>query len=170
MNKKISLIVQLVVIGCLTYFLHELAHLLAHLSLSHTVDFKINRMDLISPEKISEAWKQGWVSGSGAFFTFFQGIIAYKLLKKTSSLFWFNILLSAFVLRFAAALLGLIKSSDEIKTSIAMGLPSYFWTSIVLGGLFFLLVKAKKQLNIPVKIVLGNFLILLGITYLFSLI
>ena len=170
MNKNLSLSLQLILIGCLTYFIHELVHLLAHLSLGHTVDFKINRMDLIQPEKIMDNWKQAWVSGSGAFFTFFQGIVAYLLLRKSSSRFWFNVLLSAFVLRFAAALLGLIKSSDEIKTSIAMGLPSSFWTIIVLFGLLYLIIRAKQNLALQPRIVLTHFSLLLMMTYLFSLI
>lgn len=170
MKKNLSLLLQLGLFGCLSYFLHELAHLFAHYSLGHTVDFKINHMTLITPKVISAPWQQAWVSGSGALFSFAQGGIAFYMLKKHASLLWFNVLLAAFSLRFAAALLGLVKSSDEIKTSIAMGLPSYFWTIVVLGGLFLMLNSGRKVVGIPTKQVLGHFLFLLLVTYLFSLI
>lgn len=170
MNKNLSLSLQLILIGCLTFFIHELVHFLAHLSLGHTVNFNINHIDLIQPKKIMDNWKQAWVSGSGAFFTFFQGFVAFLMLKKKSSRFWFNVLLSAFVLRLAAALLAIIKSSDEIKTSIAMGLPSYFWTSIVLLGLLYLIFKAKNKIGLKPRIILIHFTLLVIVTYLFSLI
>jgi len=92
------------------------------------------------------------------------------MLKKHASLLWFNVLLAAFSLRFAVDLLGLVQSSDEIKTSIAMGLPSYFWTIVVLGRLFLMLNSGRKVVGIPTKQVLGHFLFLLLVTYLFSLI
>jgi len=102
MNKNLSLSLQLILIGCLTFFIHELVHFLAHLSLG--------------------------------------------------------------------ALLGIIKSSDEIKTSIAMGLPFYFWTSIVLLGLLYLIFKAKNKIGLKPRIILIHFTLLVIVTYLFSLI
>ena len=170
MKKNLSLLLQLGLFGCLSYFLHELAHLFAHYSLGHTVDFKINHMTLITPKVISAPWQQAWVSGSAALFSFAQGGIAFYMLKKYASLLWFNVLLAAFSLRFAAALLGLVNSSDEIKTSIAMDLPSYFWTIVVLGGLLLMLYSGRKVVGITTKQVLGHFLFLLLVTYLFSLI
>ena len=127
-------------------------------------------MTLIIPETINTPWQQAWVSGSGALFSFAQGGIAFYLLKKRVSIVWFNVLLSAFSLRFATALLGLVKSSDEIKTSIAMGLPSYFWTIVMLGGLILMLNSGRKVVGITLKQVLGHFMFLLLVTYLFSLI
>ena len=170
MKINLSLLLQLSIFGCLSYFLHELAHLFAHYSLGHQVDFKINHMTLIIPETINTPWQQAWVSGSGALFSFAQGGIAFYLLKKRVSIVWFNVLLSAFSLRFATALLGLVKSSDEIKTSIAMGLPSYFWTIVMLGGLILMLNSGRKVVGITLKQVLGHFMFLLLVTYLFSLI
>ena len=170
MKKTYAFLLQISLLGCLSYFMHELAHLFAHFSLGHQVDFKINHMTLITPKVISTPWHQAWVSGSGALFSFAQGGIAFYMLKKYASILWFNVLLAAFSLRFAAALLGLVKSSDEIKTSIAMGLPSYFWTIVVLGGLFLMLKSGRKVLGISTKQVLGHFLFLLLVTYLFSLI
>lgn len=87
MNKNLSLSLQLILIGCLTFFIHELVHFLAHLSLGHTVNFNINHIDLIQPKKIMDNWKQAWVSGSGAFFTFFQGFVAFLMLKKNHLVF-----------------------------------------------------------------------------------
>ncbi|MGB2171621.1 MAG: hypothetical protein ACPH63_06975 [Flavobacteriaceae bacterium] len=168
-KSKIAHLIQLIVIGCLTYFIHELAHYYAHLSLGHTVDFKINRMDLIDPTKISSGWKQGWVAGSGVLITFLQGSVAYVLLIKRPLMLWFNILLSSFTLRFAAALLGLVKSSDEIKTSIALGLPPYGLTIVLLGLLMYFVLRAQKQMGIKTTTVFIHFILLFGTTYLFSL-
>ena len=170
MKKGLLLTFQLTIIGCSTYFVHELVHLFAHLSLGHTVDFKINHIDLLLPKTILIPWQQAWVSGSGALFTFLQGIIAYQLLKKSSSMLWFNVLLSAFSLRFAAMILGFTASSDEIKASIALGLPAFFLTVGVMIGFLFLLYRAKKQQNYSTKTILIHFVVMLGITYLFSLI
>ena len=78
------------------------------------------------------------------------------MLKKYRIIFWWNVLLSAFVLRFAATLLGFVTSSDEIKTSIALGLPSYFLTLVTMTGFLFFIYRAKKQLNHSNKTILSH--------------
>lgn len=81
MKTNTLLFIQLAIISCTTYFVHELAHFFAHLFLGHSVDFKINHMDLIHSKIISDSWKQALVSGSGVGFTFLQAAIAYLMLK-----------------------------------------------------------------------------------------
>lgn len=170
MVKELVPLFQVFFIGCLTYFVHELAHLFIHLGLGHRVAFKMNHIELYQPQQITLPIHRVFVYGSGVFVTFLQGIIGYRLVTRTLNQRGFTLLLAAFTLRFAAAILGLTSNSDEMKTSIAMDLPSYFWTVIVLGGFLFLIYKAMKKSLLNPKSVLGQFLILLLAIYLFSLI
>ena len=170
MPKKLFPFLLVFFIGCLTYFGHELAHLFIHLGLGHRVTFKMNHILIHQPQPIVAPIHRVFVYGSGVLFTFLQGMIGYRVFIKNQSQWGFTLLLAAFTLRFAAAMLGFSTNSDEMKISIAMGLPTYFWTIIVFVGFLILIYKGKKKNGLNLTSVLGQFLILLLAIYLFSLI
>ena len=170
MSKVVFPFVHVFFMGCLTYFVHELAHLFIHLGLGHSVTFKMNHIIVHQPQPIATPIHRVFVYGSGVLFTYLQGIIGYRIFIRTHNTWGFTLLLAAFTLRFAAAILGITSKSDEMKISSAMGLPPYFWTIIVLGSFLFLIHKGMKKNVLSPKSVLGQFLILLLAVHSFSLI
>ena len=98
-----------------------------------------------------------------------KGILGFLLALKKDSFIGFYILLSAAVFRWAAIIQGIFSSSDELKVSLAMGTPPWFWPILIgitfLGMVFY----SSKKLNIPLKTLTMTSLGFLLVTYLYSL-
>ena len=167
-NLRLSHFIFLILLSCLTYFFHECAHWLAYYS--YEIDAQLNVNTIRLPQEIRlTAMQKVIIYGSGVFFTLLQGYIGFLLALKKDSFIGFYILLSAAVFRWAAIIQGIFSSSDELKVSLAMGTPAWFWPILIgitfLGMVFY----SSKKLNIPLKTLTMTSLGFLLVTYLYSL-
>ena len=160
----------LVLISCLTYFLHECAHGLAYFYFEIDFDLKLNTIVLQKDDLFLTQFQKSVIYGSGVGFTFLQGVTGFLLVKKGSSNFGFLLLLSAAVFRWAATLQGIWTGSDEIQMSIAMGLPTTFWPLLVSLSFLILVIYSKRKMAVSNQKLFGVSSLFLLVTYLFSLI
>src|SRR5210317_1913352 len=97
-----TFLLGLIVVACLTYFLHECVHGLAYLYFEIDFDLKLNTIVLQKDDLSLTQFQKSVSYGSGVGFTVLQGVTGLLLVKKGSSNFGFFLLLSAAVFRWAA--------------------------------------------------------------------
>ena len=165
-----TFLLGLIVVACLTYFLHECAHGMAYFYFEIDFDLKLNTIVLQKDDLFLTQFQKGVIYGSGVGFTFLQGVTGFLLVKKGSSNFGFLLLLSAAVFRWAATLQGIWTASDEIQMSIAMGLPTTFWPLLVSLSFLILVIYSKRKMAVSNQKLFGVSSLFLLVTYLFSLI
>ena len=166
----LTFLLDLIVVACLTYFLHECAHGLAYFYFEIDFDLKLNTIVLQKDDLFLTQFQKSVIYGSGVGFTFLQGVTGFLLVKKDSSNFGFLLLLSAAIFRWAAALQGIWTSSDEIQMSIAMGLPTTFWHLLVSLSFLIMVIYTKRKMAVSNQKLFGVSSLFLLVTYLFSLI
>lgn len=151
-NKKPLLeLLSFIPLAIATYFFHELAHYFAYVMLDYEVILKYNTVQLLHNSTPFSTKDALFIYGSGVAFTFLQCFCAYLILKRKPLLLFFNILLAGFCLRLTAALaefFSIVETSDEILLSIALNLPNYTITTIVIISLQILIVKARRKLGL----------------------
>jgi len=144
-----TFLLGLIVVACLTYFLHECAHGLAYFYFEIDFDLKLNTIVLQKDNLFLTQFQKSVIYGSGVGFTFLQGATGFLLVKKDSSNFGFLLLLSAAVFRWAATLQGIWTGSDEIQMmSLAMGLPTTFWPLLVSLSFLIMVIYSKRKMAV----------------------
>ena len=168
-QNRFLFLLFLMVLPCLTYFLHECAHWLAYLFYGIDARLDINTIRL--PQQIElTSTQQFIIYGSGVFFSLGQGIIGYGIAFKKDVYFGSSLLLSAAVFRCAAILQGVVSTSDEIKMSRAMTIHDSVWSLIISGSFFLMLFHLLKKRELPMKYTCGASLLFLLVTYGYSVI
>lgn len=165
----LTFLLGLIVVACLTYFLHECAHGLAYFYFEIDFDLKLNTIVLQKDDLFLTQFQKDVIYGSGVGFTFLQGVTGFLLVKKDSSNFGFLLLLSKAVFRWAATLQGIWTASDEIQMSIAMGLPTTFWPLLVSMSFLIMVIYSKRKMAVSNQKLFGVSSLFLLVTYLFSL-
>ncbi|MGC6480275.1 MAG: hypothetical protein ACON42_07840 [Flavobacteriaceae bacterium] len=168
-QNRFLFLLFLIVLPCLTYFLHECTHWLVYRF--YGIDARLDLNTISLPQEIGlTSTQQFIIYGSGVFFSLIQGIIGYFIALRKDIFIGSSLLLSAAVFRWAAILQGIVSSSDEIKMSQAMGVYDSVWPLIISGSFFMMLFYVYKKGRLEMKFICGISLIFLLITYLYSLI
>ena len=102
-------------------------------------------------------------------FPYFKGLLDFGWLLKKESLIGFYILVSAAVFRWAAIIQGIFSSSDELKVSLAMDIPSFSWPLLIAITFLGMVFYSSKKLNFPIKNLTKISLSFLLATYLYIL-
>ena len=160
----------LLLLPCLTYFLHECTHLIVYRLYGINASLAINTIALPQEEMNFTNTQKIYIYGSGVFFSLLQGIFGFVMTLKKESFTGFLILLSAAVFRWAATIQGVFSSSDEIKISQAMNNPDFVWPLIISSSFFLMIFYVYKERKLPKKSIYGTGLLFLLITYFYSLI
>ena len=167
-NLRFSHFLFLFLLPCLTYFFHEYAHWLAYHSYEIDAQLYVNTIRLPKEIRLT-AMQKVIIYGSGVIFTLLQGVIGFWVALKKDSLIGFYILLSAAVFRWAAMMQEIFSTSDELKVSLAMEIPSFSWPLLIAITFLGMVFYSSKKLNFPIKNLTKISLSFLLATYLYSL-
>ena len=169
LQNRFLYLISLLLLPCLTYFLHEYVHWIVYRFYGIDALLFLNTIELSQEDVALTKSQQFLIYGSGVFFSLFQGITGYVIALNRDLYFGSSLLLSAAVFRWTAILQGVYSSSDEIKMSQAMGVHDILWP-LIISGSFFLMIFYVYTRGLPLKFIYGTSLLFLLITYFYSLI
>ena len=168
-QNRFLFLISLILLPCLTYFMHEYAHWIVYRFYGIDAQLSLNTIELSQEDLVLTKGQQFLIYGSGVFFSLFQGITGYVIALNRDLYFGSSLLLSAAVFRWTAILQGIVSSSDEIKMSQAMGVHDIVWP-LIISGSFFLMIFYVYTRGLPLKFIYGTSLLFLLIIYFYSLI
>jgi len=131
--------------GAGTFFVHELAHWMTGIVLGHDMVATPNHVWSRNPMDVVD---QALVSATGPVVTIIQGLIGFRLVRRSGSRFGFALLYMAFFMRLLAAGMSVFNPNDEARVSQLLGLGTWTIPVVVVAGLLVLLVAASRQLRL----------------------
>ncbi len=155
-NIKYILITILAVV--LSFFFHELAHLLTGELLGYSMKMTLNSAYL-SEGTYQSQWHGQLVSAAGPIFTILSAFFFFYIIRRTNNIYWYPFLFFAFVFRLMAMMVSIITPNDEARISYWLGLGYWILPLMVCFILLFLLIKTSKEQEYNLKFNLINYLL-----------
>lgn len=156
MKLKASSFPWLVLVFLITNLVHESCHWLMGAALGFDMRFGLNAVTYLSP---TLPWQRALADGAGPAVTIVQGIIAYTIAMRSSSLKAFAFLYAAAFMRLVSGLVSVMHPNDEARLGMFLGLGKWTLPVLVAGGLIFLTIKASKRLQLRWKDQLACYLV-----------
>jgi hypothetical protein len=147
---------ELVLIGLITYIIHECAHWLAGAAMGAEMKASLNGVRYLTALTPGQ---RAIADMSGPLATILQGICAYLLVRRTQSLRAFGCLYLAAFMRIVAGLISFTFLNDEARFSTYLDLPAWVVPVAVGGFLLAMLVAASRELRLGWKAQLGCYLV-----------
>ncbi|WP_160114619.1 hypothetical protein [Aquimarina sp. AU474] len=155
-NIKYILITALAVV--LSFFFHELAHLVTGELLGYSMKMTLNSAFLSEGIYESE-WHNQLVSAGGPIFTIISAFFFFYIIRKTKNIYWYPFLFFAFVFRLMAMIVSIMNPNDEARISYWLGLGYWILPLMVCFTLLFLIIKTSKEQGYNLKFNLINYLL-----------
>ncbi|TSE10525.1 MULTISPECIES: hypothetical protein [Aquimarina] len=155
-NIKYILIMTLAVV--LSFFFHELAHLLTGKLLGYPMQMTLNSAFLVEGE-YKTVWHEHIVSAAGPLFTVLTAFVFFYVIRKTKNMYWYPFLFFAFAFRLMAMIVSIFNPNDEARISQWLGLGYWILPLLVCFTLLFLLIKTSKEQEYTIKFNLINYLL-----------
>ncbi len=156
---KLSINIQYILITALavvlSFFFHELAHLIAGELLGYDMKMTINSVFLAEGE-YKNIWHEQIVSAAGPIFTIIVSFMFFYIIRKTNNRYLYPILFFGFYMRFLAMIFSIIQPNDEARISEWLGLGYWILPLTVCFMLLFLVIKTSKEQRYTIKYNLIN--------------
>lgn len=144
----------------LTFFFHELAHLLMGQSLGYEMVMDLNSVNLKKGQSYYSNWHRQLVSAAGPIFTIIQAIFFLIIINKTKKILLYPFLFTAALMRFMATIISAITiANDEARISEWLGIGKMTLPIIVTLLLITFCIKTTKSIKLNWKFNLITFLI-----------
>jgi hypothetical protein len=147
---------ELVLIGLVTYLLHEGAHWLAGTAMGLPMVAHLNGVVLQVP---ASAGQHAIIDIAGPLVTIVQALFAYAMVKRSASLRAFGYLYMAGFMRIVAGFISFIYLNDEARFSRFLQLPAFVVPLVVGLFLFALIVLASRRLQLGWKTQVACYLV-----------
>ncbi|MRX26556.1 hypothetical protein [Kangiella sp. HZ709] len=151
MHKIVKIFGIVFLVTLLSFFFHELFHWVAYELLGYKAGFSLNYAAVKDKELILSYGEKLVSSAAGPIFTILQAVICYYLLKSKDSIVLYIIMFAAFVQRLMAGIFNIFQPNDEGRISLALGLPLFTISTVVVCFLFYLVYKTSKEKKYTVK-------------------
>lgn len=155
-NIKYILITAVAVV--LSFFFHELAHLLAGKLLGYDMAMTLNSA-FLKGDEYQTTWHEQLVSAAGPIFTILVSFVFFYLIRKTKNIYLYPFLFFGFYMRFMAMLMSIVMPNDEARISAWLGLGNWILPLMVCFTLLFLVIKTSKEQKYSIKFNLINYLL-----------
>ncbi len=155
-NIKYILLTAIAVV--LSFFFHELAHLIAGEALGYDMKMTLNSA-FIAKGEYTSAWHEQMVSAAGPIFTIIVSFVFFYIIRKTNNIYLYPFLFFGFYMRFMAMIISIIHPNDEARISAWFGLGNWILPLMVCFTLLFLLIKTSKEQKYTIKFNLINYLL-----------
>ncbi len=145
MHKNITLLMVVFFVTIFSFFFHEIAHWSAYTLLGYDAGFTLNTA-FVKDSSLELSFSDKLISdAAGPVFTIIQALVFYFLLKRRNSIYLYVILFAAFIQRLMAGIFNIFQANDEGRISLALNLPLFTLSAIVVSFLFYLVHKASKR-------------------------
>ncbi|HUD42529.1 MAG TPA: hypothetical protein VMR06_11120 [Dokdonella sp.] len=152
MNSKnarvLPLASTLLLVGILTFIVHEFAHWLAGTLLGYPMRMTPNQAHSTTPML---PLHESIMSAAGPLATYAQAAVGYWLVTRRSSLAGFALVYMAFFMRLVAMGVSMFHPNDEARISLALGLGLWTLPALAVAALFVLVVLASRRMRIGVR-------------------
>jgi hypothetical protein len=155
-NITYILITALAVV--LSFFFHELAHLLIGELLGYPMKMTLNSAFLAEGKYVS-VWHEHLVSAAGPIFTILTAFVFFYVIRNTKNTYWYPFLFFAFSFRLMAMIVSIFNPNDEARISQWLGLGQWVLPLVVCFTLFFLVIKTSKEQGYSLKFNLINYIL-----------
>ncbi|WP_299123195.1 hypothetical protein [uncultured Tenacibaculum sp.] len=157
--KLTKYIVIMIIAAFLTFFFHEMSHWISYELLGYKAGFTLNGASLKDSSIKLTKMNRIITSGAGPLFTIVQGVVFYYILKKYKNIMLYPFLFLPFVMRLGATWANQFQPNDEGRISLDLGLNLYAISIIVVGFLFFLVVRISKKNKFSIVVNIITFLV-----------
>ncbi|MET0857916.1 MAG: hypothetical protein ABWY27_14260 [Telluria sp.] len=140
--------VEMVLIGLVTYAVHEAAHWFAGSLMGAEMMPSLNGVRYLTALSPGQ---RAFADIAGPAVTMAQALIAYVVIKRHASMRAFAFLYMAAFMRIVAGLISLKFPNDEARVSLYLNLPAWVLPVAVAGGLVALVAVASRRLGLGWK-------------------
>lgn len=131
-----------------TFLVHEFAHWATGIALGHDMVATLNAVSPVGPVSRQHLLL---IAAAGPLVTIAQGLAGFWWVRRARSHAGFALLYSAFFMRLLAAGVSVFNPNDEAKISQLLGLGPWTLPALVVGGLFWLVVRASRTLRLTLR-------------------
>jgi hypothetical protein len=147
---------RFVLVGIVTYVLHEAAHWVTGLALGYPVAFSLNG---VTPSGQMTASDHVLFSLAGPAITAIGAVAAFVWLRRDRALTAYAIIYFAFFMRLVAAAASLFNPNDEARASTLLGLGMWTLPAIMVLALGALTIVSSRALRLSWKVNVGAYVV-----------
>jgi len=143
-----------------SFLLHEFLHWLTGQALGYNMIMTLNR---VYPDSLSydQEWHYPFISAVGPLVTLLQGLVFYRLLRKSSNKYVYPFLLAAFFLEFLSCVMNFRNPNDLGRVSQSLGLGLFVLPIVFVAIHFYIIRRASLSQDYSRKFNWLTFLLVL---------